>query len=297
MKDSSDCKDDSSVLSIVLGTGLSIGILISYLPQVAIIIKNGTSRGLSYVTMWLSFVAGYLTLINAILLQWDTITCAQYLTLGATLASLLPLVQLIVGPLMQYTLYICTVVYFPVKESGLRHYRVAVMFLVVGILMAIALACSVLAMVANVDSDDNALKGYASALGIISAIITIAVWMPQIWTTWKLKDPGSLSIWMLLLQMPGALLVVYFQGIVNGGDWTTWVPYVAQAVQQTVLILLWAWFRITRCRTRRSGSSVDLKDLVGLADEEGNLIRTENGGRVTSEEIRPFLDSDTGSVN
>lgn len=73
------------------------------------------------------------------------------------------------------------------KETGRRHYILAVLLLFVGILMAIALAVSVLAVVANVDSSDAALTGYASSLGIISALITIAVWMPQIYTTWKLK--------------------------------------------------------------------------------------------------------------
>jgi len=74
-----------------------------------------------------------------------------------------------------------------VKESGRKHHYGAVALLLGGILMAIALAGSVLALVANVDSSDTGLKGYASALGILAALITIAVWMPQIYTTWTLK--------------------------------------------------------------------------------------------------------------
>jgi hypothetical protein len=48
---------------------------------------------------------------------------------------------------------------------------------------------------------------------------------------------------MLFIQMPGSLLVVYFQAVLNHKSWTTWLPYVCTAVQQGILIALWFWFR------------------------------------------------------
>ncbi len=89
--------------------------------------------------------------------------------------------------------YICTVVYFPLQEKTVeakaqkRHYHIALGLLLIGILGGIILAGSVVAMVANFNSGDDEPKGYASSLGILSALITIAVWMPQIYTTWKMR--------------------------------------------------------------------------------------------------------------
>ena len=89
--------------------------------------------------------------------------------------------------------YICTVVYFPLQEKTVeakaqkRHYHIALGLLLISILGGIILAGSVVAMVANFNSGDDEPKGYASSLGILSALITIAVWMPQIYTTWKMR--------------------------------------------------------------------------------------------------------------
>lgn len=47
-------------------------------------------------------------------------------------------------------------------------------------------------------------------IGIIAGVTMGSFWMPQIWTTFKLKDAGSLSLIMLLLTTPGAYLTVYF---------------------------------------------------------------------------------------
>eukprot|EP01087_Luapelamoeba_hula_P024382 TRINITY_DN9264_c0_g1_i1.p1 TRINITY_DN9264_c0_g1~~TRINITY_DN9264_c0_g1_i1.p1 ORF type:complete len:319 (-),score=33.46 TRINITY_DN9264_c0_g1_i1:173-1129(-) len=253
----SSCFAGFSVFSVVLGSLLSVGIIVSYVPQMWIIAKKQSSEGVSYWTMWFSYIAAYLTLINVILLKWDDITCTQYLGIVDIYAILIPIIQLIVGPLSLYILYILVVIYMPRKPNATntlqqrrRHYWISVALFFIGLIVSIALALGAVAFVGKLDSHDDALLGYAKGLGLASAIITFIVWLPQIWTTWKLKDPGSLSVVMLCIQMPGALLVVFFQGFVNHGDWTTWVPYVATAFQEAVLIGLWAWFSITNRRKR-----------------------------------------------
>jgi len=79
---------------------------------------------------------------------------------------------------------------------------------------------------------------YARVLGISASILVIIHWSPQIWTTFNLKSPGTLSILMLVLQMPGSLVVVFFQAVLNKADWTTWTPYLLTAVQQLILLIL-----------------------------------------------------------
>lgn len=82
-------------------------------------------------------------------------------------------------------------------------------------------------------------------LGIVGTVCVILQWGPQIWTTWKLKAVGSLSVLMLLIQLPGTLVVIYFQGVVNDAHWSTVLPYVVNAIEFTILLGLCGFF-ITR---------------------------------------------------
>lgn len=81
-------------------------------------------------------------------------------------------------------------------------------------------------------------------LGIVGTIAVVVQWAPQIWTTWKLQAVGSLSIVMLLIQLPGTLIVIYFQAVINRAHWSTVLPYVVCSVEFVILISLCAFFMI-----------------------------------------------------
>jgi len=82
----------------------------------------------------------------------------------------------------------------------------------------------------------NAVTTFANVYGVVALVLLVIQYIPQIYVTHKMKEAGSLSVITLLLQAPGSILVVYFQAIMNHKPWTTWAPYFATAVQQFVLI-------------------------------------------------------------
>lgn len=105
---------------------------------------------------------------------------------------------------------------------------------------------------------------YARILGGAAALLTIVQWTPQIIETVRFfffrivltpraKSEGALSLWMLLLQAPGSLLIIVLQAISPGVDWTTvaprtsdasqWLPYLLGLLQQLILIALVLVFR------------------------------------------------------
>src|SRR5690606_25749286 len=49
---------------------------------------------------------------------------------------------------------------------------------------------------------------------------------------------------MLLLQMPGSVIVVIYQGFFNRESFTTWLPYAVTALQQMLLIVMWFYYTI-----------------------------------------------------
>jgi len=48
---------------------------------------------------------------------------------------------------------------------------------------------------------------------------------------------------MLMIQIPGALLVIIFQGLLNHADITTWGPYLISGIQQMILVVMCIIFR------------------------------------------------------
>ena len=54
----------------------------------------------------------------------------------------------------------------------------------------------------------KAVELWAGFLGVTSAALAVIQYAPQIYTTWKLKLVGALSIPMMCIQTPGAVLMV-----------------------------------------------------------------------------------------
>jgi len=60
---------------------------------------------------------------------------------------------------------------------------------------------------------------------------------------------------MLALQMPGAIVVSFYQGVLNHADFSTWAPYVLTAIQQAILIVMLVVFMIRDRRKRNRTAS------------------------------------------
>ena len=83
---------------------------------------------------------------------------------------------------------------------------------------------------------------FAKVLGLFASVVIGIVWLPQIYTTFRARSTGALSIEMLLLQAPGSLVVIVFQFISLNTDVTTWLPYLVTAIEQIILIVMWFVF-------------------------------------------------------
>jgi len=78
--------------------------------------------------------------------------------------------------------------------------------------------------------------------GIVSSIMIIIVWLPQIWTTYKAKSPGSLSVAMLVLTAPGGYLTIVFLAVLYHNSLWVWLPTVFSATFQTMLLILCVYY-------------------------------------------------------
>lgn len=85
----------------------------------------------------------------------------------------------------------------------------------------------------------------------MGAILAAIQYLPQIWTTYRLKHVGSLSIPMMCIQTPGGLL---FAGSLfarlGWAGWSTWTIYLLTAGMQGTLLFMGISFELA---ARRDG--------------------------------------------
>jgi len=124
--------------------------------------------------------------------------------------------------------------------------------------------------------------------GVVGAATVAAVWIPQIYITWKRKSVGSLSIIMLMLTAPGAYLTAVLLGYVYKNPVWVWIPVSIAAVCQTVLLALCIYY--SRDDIRRKCCCKGTDRVKVMEGEESDIAK----GRELEEEHTRLLSADTG---
>jgi PQ loop repeat len=95
-------------------------------------------------------------------------------------------------------------------EDRVQVYREMVIFWVYIGFMVFTMALGAAFLLAS-GSLSTLTEVYIDVVGVIAVLVTCFMWTPQIWQVFKQKGQGALSFLMLLIQAPGAFLVVIYQ--------------------------------------------------------------------------------------
>lgn len=88
------------------------------------------------------------------------------------------------------------------------------------------------------------LQTWANILGVACAILASLQYFPQIWTTFKLRHVGSLSVPMMMIQVPGSFIMATSLAVRLGlNGWSTWAVYVVSGTLQGCLLTEALWFQ------------------------------------------------------
>ena len=118
-----------------------------------------------------------------------------------------------------------------------------------------------------------ALQTYASVLGVLAAVLASIQYLPQIYTTARLRAAASLSIPMMCVQTPGAFVwAASLASRVGWEGWSTWGVYVVSGSMQGWLLVMAVVFEVQR---RGKGKMV----AVGEGGARGNGDASESRGR------------------
>eukprot|EP01137_Pigoraptor_chileana_P037626 Opistho-2@34989 len=253
MRDGVNCtaewiKADPTTFDVVAGSIILVGILLSYLPQHITIVVRKSSEGISSLFLLLGTFSAVTSLLNAFVLQYDTLACCSSWGFRRCNIEMLKIYQLSVQAACLYGVFILFLIYFKVKREG-RHELVMARILFgvsvsLSVLFSIILAC----MISTLGGTSRPVHYYGVSLGIFSVGAVLLQYLPQLYKTFRRKDPGSLSIPMMMIQTPGTFIWTYFLASGHDASVTTWLPYLTTACLQGTLLIMCIifWWRNKR---------------------------------------------------
>ncbi|KAG0309732.1 hypothetical protein BGZ98_008868 [Dissophora globulifera] len=126
---------------------------------------------------------------------------------------------------------------------------------------------------------------WAGFLGVTSVFLAMIQYIPQIIETFLQKSVGALSIPMMLIQTPGAIIMTVSLALSPGANWSTWLPYAFTVMLQTILLGFCIFYYIKA--KRRGLSSFHVMGTPNIAD---------GTARGVAPETRPLLATATGTM-
>ncbi|KAI1635395.1 ATP synthase F0 [Biscogniauxia mediterranea] len=226
-----------------------IGILLSYVTQHYRIISRGSSEGISPYFVLLGVTSANAQFGNILTLpasRADVACCKEVSPFECT-AGLLGIAQIGTQWICFAIILVLFLVFFRRDDADLSDdeferdpdqptWRTAI---------GVAAACLIHGLLVVIISAAFAfgapsyLGAWANFLGIMAAALAAVQYIPQIWTTYKLKHAGSLSILMMTIQTPGGFLfAASLAARLGWGGWSSWGVYVLTAIMQGILLMM-----------------------------------------------------------
>lgn len=284
---SGDCTNLSSpnIFNFILSILILLGILVSYLPQHHRIISRRSSVGISPYFVLLGTTSGTCAFANIVTLPASRrdLACCGELSGFECVAGVLGIAQVGVQWSCFMVILFLFLLFFPRTPSDAKSkdeptYRLAIIVFLVSI---VHLVLTFLLSVIIIYLYRSHLASWANFLGILGTCLAAIQFLPQIWTTWKLQEVGSLSIPMMCIQTPGSFVWVGSLAARFGWEgWSTWGIYLVTGVLQGCLLVMGITFEL---RARKKGK-LGLGVAAGDSNEHADQANGNEHGRVDCDE-------------
>lgn len=202
-----------SILGNIIVWGLIIGTLLSYTPQYYKIVKEDSTEGISEWTIIFGIYSSLFNILGTIQENYNNIIDCK--TNSNCYTTLIPIIQLFAPYLCISMLYIFYIKYYTIEFSTLTYYSNIVskekiklrglFHLFINIMIALIL------FYLNSRLTFHSLNQCGNILNIFSSILSGIMWLPQMYTTYKLKKDEALSILALCIHSFGCLVTIIYQ--------------------------------------------------------------------------------------
>lgn len=230
--------EGASTANFIFLVLITIGIFISYVPQYHRIYVKKTSEGLSTNFLLLGSCSSIFTLTNIVLISSTARTCCRrgLLTPFNCINSQLNLIQ--IGLQCICAIMILVLVLLLTRNSIKQdkvEYKANVK---VGQFVLLHGIASIIQIMVGFLTNDGILVTIANINGLLSTLLTIIKYVPQIITTYHLKHPGTLSIGMMCIQTPGGAIFAITLYFTKGSHWSSYISYFVAFILQGILLTM-----------------------------------------------------------
>ncbi|GIQ84295.1 hypothetical protein KIPB_005758 [Kipferlia bialata] len=231
-----------STASILLGLALALGTIGSSIPQITRIVGRKSSVGISGTFLLLANFNQYMVVLNCWMLDFPQLLGAFQST--SCIWDLIPFFQLL-GLWSCYYIVWAAYIYYYKQENGKdSHYQYQFMTFVIFSALVIISMVGGTVWTIQVGPCNAPLYNFALSLGVISTIIGVCEWTPQIINTYRLKQQGSLSLIMLGIQMPGCGIIIIYYVFLDPQNWSTTIGYCFTFVQEVILVAFLVYYKL-----------------------------------------------------
>jgi len=251
--DYSKCFHQLSTSWMIIGAILFFGTIISVIPQIQIVISNRSSFGLNTTSIWITSFSQFIMIINMICLHSSDFSGIIQLPFSETWQRMLTFCNIFILWFMYSFIPYLSNIFFDKKSRPARpkptierdrkvnNTMIVLLYIVLGLLITMTLANGVI-----LGFTGPLIRSIGGLLGTIATALVFAQYLPQMITTCQLKDPGSLSLLMLMIQAPGGMINSLFMWLGNKDHWTTWISYFAASIQQFILLMIGFYFKCNK---------------------------------------------------
>ena len=305
----SKCEDpDGNIANNVVMGVLGFMTFVTYIPMMWALYEAKTSRGVSLLMMFLVNITNYSNTIGVGLQnwqsmiccgqKWSTLTCVEglnpFFLIAANIVGSLPVYYLLVYyfnepgvdadgdeeegsqksgvSAVTASSYISqNLIAHDMDVSNVTKQHAVWSLVSFHIYVVITIAISTIFLwKTGLHSDE--VKYYADVMNILSGVAMAFSWIPQIITTYKMKDVGSLSVLTVLLQAPGSAIVCVTM-IINGQNFTSISPFAVSFICLSVLLVLCIKYEHIDKRKNKKKKDSDKKydDLPEDGEHEVNV--------------------------
>ena len=263
------CQAESS-LTYVLGVLLCIGGILSYFPQYIALMKSKQKPVVSELSLLFLNIGSACLACNSLILNFWRFECYRYCGFWLCSGNLLAFFQIVSGWIIVFPLYLLYVcVQYKFNNTSQSTYRTCLYELSYVITYGVFIIVVVLLLgIEKVEYNNvNMFKIIAYVFGIISLVCSGIVWIPQIIDLIRYKNDEGLSLAMFLIQAPGNVLIIIFQAILNHENWSTWISYVFNLIEQLVIVGI---LIALKCKKRQTNE--ENRELFAFGEAESLLV-------------------------
>lgn len=254
MFDAINCQSEP-LYSYILGLCLCVAGVLSYLPQYYSLIKSGQTDGISEISLLILNIGSATLFANSFILNFYKLDCYDNCSFLLCSANLLPVFQILIGWVAVLPLYLIFV-RLKIKNSRKKLLSDVRFILTYMVFVFIMLIFGLIEKIYFNNTKFFQIAAYT--LGIISALCSCIVWLPQIYTLIKTKESGNLSLLMFCLQTPGNIMIIILQ-ILYRQNWSTWITYLVLLVEQGTIVIILIIYKIKENKNENN-KNIDLLD-------------------------------------